>query len=124
MAAGITYRQARCPVGYDDEGVAVAAATVWSAGPGRPGLLEPVGVHQDHRGGGYGRSITLAAAAALRDMGSRVRPSPPHLEQGRRRHLRRSRLRRRSGRHRFPAARLDRRHCVIRHEGTSTSGGP
>jgi GNAT superfamily N-acetyltransferase len=70
MTAGITYRQARCLVGYDDEDVAVAAATVWSAGPGRPGLLEPVGVHRDHRECGHGRSITLAAAAALRDMGS------------------------------------------------------
>jgi ribosomal protein S18 acetylase RimI-like enzyme len=48
----------------------VAAATVWSAGPGRPGLLEPVGVHRDHRGHGYGTAITVAAAAALRDMGS------------------------------------------------------
>jgi len=70
MAAGIAYQQARCLVGYDDAGVAVAAVTVWSAGPGRPGLLEPMGVHRDHRGAGNGVSITLAAAAALRDMGS------------------------------------------------------
>ncbi len=70
MAAGIPYQRARCLVGHDDEGVAVAAATVWSAGPGRPGLLEPLGVHRDHRGSGHGRAITLAAAAALRDMGS------------------------------------------------------
>ncbi|NUT99230.1 MAG: GNAT family N-acetyltransferase, partial [Saccharothrix sp.] len=41
-----------------------------SAGPGRPGLLEPMGVHRDHRGHGYGKAITVAAAAALRDMGS------------------------------------------------------
>ena len=34
------------------------------------GLLEPMGVHRDHRGHGYGTAITLAAAAALRDMGS------------------------------------------------------
>jgi ribosomal protein S18 acetylase RimI-like enzyme len=70
MAAGIAYQQARCLVGYDDEGVAVAAATVWSAGPGRPGLLEPVGVHRDHRGRRHGRSITLAAAAALQELGA------------------------------------------------------
>lgn len=70
MTAGIPYQQARCLVGYDDEGVAVAAVTVWSAGPGRPGLLEPMGVHRDHRGGGNGTTITLAAAAALREMGS------------------------------------------------------
>lgn len=44
--------------------------TVWSAARGRPGLLEPMGVHEEHRHRGYGRAITLAAAAALRDMGS------------------------------------------------------
>lgn len=70
MSAGIPYQEARCLVGYDDEGVAVAALTVWSAGTGRPGLLEPVGVHRDHRGRGHGTSITLAAAAALRELGS------------------------------------------------------
>ena len=49
---------------------AVAAVTVWSAGPGKPGLLEPMGVHRDHRGHGYGRAITVAAAAALQKLGS------------------------------------------------------
>ena len=43
---------------------------MWSAGPGRPGLIEPMGVHRDHRGHGYGTAITVAGAAALRDMGS------------------------------------------------------
>ncbi|BCL17617.1 GNAT family N-acetyltransferase [Micromonospora sagamiensis] len=70
MATGSPYADARCLVAYDDHGTAVATATVWSAGSGRPGLLEPVGVHRDHRGHGYGRAITLAAAAALRQMGS------------------------------------------------------
>ncbi|WP_433381326.1 GNAT family N-acetyltransferase [Actinoplanes sp. CA-142083] len=70
MAAAPPYRRARCLVGYDGDGAAVAAVTVWSAGEGRPGLLEPLGVHPDHRGHGYGRAITLAAAAALREMGS------------------------------------------------------
>jgi len=70
MAAAPPYADARCLVGYDDSGAAVAAATVWSAGPGRPGLLEPVGVHRDHRGHRYGTAITVAAAAALREMGS------------------------------------------------------
>ena len=70
MAAGSPYADARCLVAYDDQGTAVAAATVWSAGPGRPGLLEPMGVHRDHRGRGYGRAITVAAAAALRQLGS------------------------------------------------------
>jgi ribosomal protein S18 acetylase RimI-like enzyme len=70
MAAGAPYADARCLVAYDDQGNAVAAATVWSAGPGRPGLLEPVGVHRDHRGRGHGRAITVAAAAALQRLGS------------------------------------------------------
>jgi GNAT superfamily N-acetyltransferase len=69
MAAGVAYADARCLVAYDGD-QAVAAVTVWSAGPGRPGLLEPMGVHRDHRGHGYGKAITVAAAAALRDMGS------------------------------------------------------
>jgi ribosomal protein S18 acetylase RimI-like enzyme len=70
MAAGAPYESARCLLAYDDDGTAVAMATVWSAGPGRPGLLEPVGVHHEHRGRGYGRAISLAAAQALRSMGS------------------------------------------------------
>ncbi|MBY8851345.1 GNAT family N-acetyltransferase [Saccharothrix longispora] len=70
MAAGAPYADARCLVAHDDRGVAVAAVTVWSAGPGRPGLLEPMGVHRDHRGRGHGRAITVAAAAALRELGS------------------------------------------------------
>jgi GNAT superfamily N-acetyltransferase len=70
MAAGLPYADARCLVAYDDRGNAVAAVTVWSAGPGRPGLIEPMGVHRDHRGHGYGRAITVAAAVALRELGS------------------------------------------------------
>jgi ribosomal protein S18 acetylase RimI-like enzyme len=70
MAAGSAYADARCLMAYDREGAAVAAVTVWSAGPGKPGLLEPMGVHRDHRGHGYGRAITVAAAAALRALGS------------------------------------------------------
>ena len=70
MAAGSPYADARCLVAYDDHGTAVAAVTVWSAGPGRPGLLEPMGVHRDHRGHGHGTAICLAAARALRDLGS------------------------------------------------------
>ena len=69
MALGPAYATARCLVGVDD-GESVAAVTVWSAGPGRPGLIEPLGVHRDHRGRGHGRAITLAAASALRELGS------------------------------------------------------
>lgn len=70
MAAGTPYRDARCLVARDGTGTAVAAVTVWSAGPGRPGLLEPMGVHRNFRGAGYGRAISLAAAGALRDLGA------------------------------------------------------
>jgi ribosomal protein S18 acetylase RimI-like enzyme len=70
MAAGPQYADARCLVAYDDHGNAVAAVTVWSAGPGKPGLLEPMGVHREHRGHGYGKAITVAAAAALQELGS------------------------------------------------------
>ncbi|MEU7458546.1 GNAT family N-acetyltransferase [Streptosporangium roseum] len=70
MAAGLPYADARCLVAYDGQGNAVAAVTVWSAGPGRPGLLEPMGVHREHRGHGYGRAITVAAVAALQALGS------------------------------------------------------
>jgi ribosomal protein S18 acetylase RimI-like enzyme len=70
MAAGLPYAEARCLVAYGDRGEAVAAVTVWSAGPGKPGLLEPMGVHREHRGHGYGRAITIAAADALQQLGS------------------------------------------------------
>jgi GNAT superfamily N-acetyltransferase len=70
MAAGTPFADSRTLLAYDDRDSAVATVTVWSAGPGRPGLLEPMGVHRDHRGHGYGRAITVAAAAALRDLGS------------------------------------------------------
>ncbi|MFJ2274233.1 GNAT family N-acetyltransferase [Streptomyces sp. NPDC087866] len=70
MASGPLFGDARCLLAYDDRGDAVATVTVWSAGPGRPGVLEPMGVHRDHRGRGHGRAITLAAAGALRELGS------------------------------------------------------
>lgn len=70
MASSPPYAGGRCLVGFDDTGVAVAIITVWSAGPGRPGLIEPMGVHADHRSAGHGRSITLAGATVLRDLGA------------------------------------------------------
>lgn len=70
MAAGPAYADARCLVAYDDQDDAVATVTVWSAGPGRPGLLEPLGVHRRHRGRGHGRAVALAAVAALRELGA------------------------------------------------------
>ncbi len=70
MATGAPYADSRYLVGYDERGDAVAAVAVWSAGAGKPGILEPMGVHRDHRGHGYGKAITVAAAAALQELGS------------------------------------------------------
>ena len=94
MASGSPYADARCLVAYDENETAVAAATVWSSGPGRPGLLEPVGVHRDHRGRGYGTAITIAAAICLAGNGVIERERVhPELECRRRGHLQVSRLR-------------------------------
>ena len=70
MTTGLPYGDAQCLLAYDDQGRAVAEVTVWSAGPGKPGLLEPMGVHADHQGRGHGRAICIAAAAALQRLGS------------------------------------------------------
>ncbi len=70
MSAGPAYEEARCLVAHGANGEPVAGVTVWSAGAGRPGLIEPLGVHRDHRGKGYGRQICVAGARALRDLGS------------------------------------------------------
>ena len=69
MAAGPAYSRARFLVLYAGH-VPVATACVWSAGPGRPGLIEPLGVSRKHRGHGYGRAMVSACAAALRDLGA------------------------------------------------------
>ena len=70
MADGEPYADARCLVGRNQLGESVAAVTVWSAGEGKPGLIEPMGVHRMHRGRGYGTAITIAAARALQELGS------------------------------------------------------
>lgn len=70
MSAAPFFDDARCLGAYDEHGAVAAVVTVWSAGPGKPGLVEPMGVHPDHRARGYGRAITVAGAAALREMGS------------------------------------------------------
>ncbi|GAA2804129.1 hypothetical protein GCM10020219_089680 [Nonomuraea dietziae] len=70
MAAGAPYVNARCLLARDEQGEAVAAVTVWSAGEGKPGLIEPMGVHRAHRRHGYGKAITIAAARALQELGS------------------------------------------------------
>jgi ribosomal protein S18 acetylase RimI-like enzyme len=70
MAAGVAYAEARCLAIRDEHGEAVAVVAVWSAGDGKLGLIEPMGVHRAHRGHGYGRAVTVAAARALRELGS------------------------------------------------------
>lgn len=70
MATGPFAGRARTLIARDAACDAVAVVTVWTAGPGRPGLLEPMGVHADRRRRGYGTAITVAAAAALREMGT------------------------------------------------------
>ena len=70
MTQGPAYSHARSLVGYDDQDNAVAMVTVWAGRPGGPGELEPMGVHRDHQGRGHGRAICLAAAVALKEMGS------------------------------------------------------
>ena len=70
MASGSPFADARCLLARDDRGVAVATVTAWSAGPGKPALLEPLGVHAEHRRRGYGAAICVSAAAHLRELGS------------------------------------------------------
>jgi len=70
MAGGSPFAESRFLVAYSDQDIPVASVGAWSAGPGRPGVLEPMGVHRDHRGHGYGRAITVAAAGALQELGS------------------------------------------------------
>ncbi|MCD6640513.1 MAG: GNAT family N-acetyltransferase [Nocardioides sp.] len=70
LTEGPAYSPARSLVGYDDHDDAVAMVTVWAGPLGGPGELEPMGVHRDHQGRGHGRAICLAAAAALKEMGS------------------------------------------------------
>lgn len=70
MAASSPFADARCLLARDDHDVAVATVTAWSAGPGKPALLEPLGVHADHRRRGYGAAICAAAAAHVRELGS------------------------------------------------------
>lgn len=70
MADGLPHSDARYLVAHDEQGDPVAAVAAWSAGPGRPGLIEPMGVHRDHRGHGYGTAITRAAVDVLRRLGA------------------------------------------------------
>ncbi len=70
MMRGPFADRGRCLAVLDPDRRAVAVAGVWSAGRGRPGVIEPMGVHRDHRGKGYGAAACRAAASALLQMGS------------------------------------------------------
>lgn len=70
MSAGEAYRDARCLVLFDDEDNAVGAATVWAAGPGSTGVLEPLGVDPRFRGHGHGRELARACAIQLQQLGA------------------------------------------------------
>lgn len=70
MMSGPFSSWAQSLLGYDDSDQPVAVTTVWSAGPNRPGLLEPLAVHRDHQGHGYGKAMAIAAARALQQLGS------------------------------------------------------
>ena len=70
MMAGPVADRGRTLTALDSQGRAVAVAGVWSAGAGRPGLIEPMAVHPEHRGRGYGAAVCEAAAASLQQLGS------------------------------------------------------
>jgi GNAT superfamily N-acetyltransferase len=70
MAAGPGYDPALDLLRRSDDGTPVAAATGWSAGPGRCGILEPVAAHPDFAGHGHGRAVSRAVIAALARAGA------------------------------------------------------
>ena len=53
-----------------DDGTPVAAATAWTAGPGRCALVEPMGTHRDHTGRGHGRRLLAGVAVAAARAGA------------------------------------------------------
>lgn len=55
---------------HDRDGTPVAVTCVWTSTQGRPGLVEPMGVHRAHHGRGYAVAITLAGARALQESGA------------------------------------------------------
>jgi ribosomal protein S18 acetylase RimI-like enzyme len=70
MAAGPRYDTALDLLRRADDGTPVAAATGWSAGTGRCGILEPVAAHPDSAGHGHGRAVSRAVIAALARAGA------------------------------------------------------
>jgi GNAT superfamily N-acetyltransferase len=70
MAGGPGYDASLDLLRRTPEGAPAAAATGWSAGDGRCGILEPVGTHPHHSGRGHGRAVSLAVIAALARRGA------------------------------------------------------
>ena len=70
MAAGPGFDPDLDLLARAEDGTPVAAGTAWLAGPGRPGILEPVGTSRAHRGAGHGRRVVRALAAALASKGA------------------------------------------------------
>ena len=70
MAAGPTYDPTLDWLRRGIDGVPTAGATAWSAGPGKCGILEPLGTHPEHRGQGHGAAVSRAAIAALARAGA------------------------------------------------------
>jgi ribosomal protein S18 acetylase RimI-like enzyme len=65
MAAGPGFDPAFEFLRRNADGTPVAAATGWSAGPGKCGILEPVGTDPAYSGQGHGKAVSLAVIAAL-----------------------------------------------------------
>lgn len=70
MAAGPSFRPEFDLLARDDAGEPVAAITVWLPGPGKCGVIEPMGTHPHYRRRGHGRRVILAACAALAGAGA------------------------------------------------------
>lgn len=67
---GLFAEQCKPLIARDAGGTAVAIACVWFAGSGRPGLIEPMGVHADYQGRGYSKMVTSAAVDRLSSGGA------------------------------------------------------
>lgn len=70
MASGPGYDPSLDLLRRDAAKVPVAAATGWSAGTGKSGILEPVGVQRDVAGRGHGKAVSMAVIAALARAGA------------------------------------------------------
>ena len=70
MAASPAYDASLDLLVRDEAGTPVAAGTAWSAGPGRCGMLEPVGTSAEHRRRGHATRLLNGLCAALAAAGA------------------------------------------------------